>query len=148
MGDPETFKTLFFDLPHWEFELFVTLCENVVTGGLIGMVVWPFIKRHWGHHVARDIQDGHTSSPDESDDFPKPPDGGWSNEALVDLVRHTNIYSGYRDNGYDKMDKKMRHLYNHINGRTERCEECGQIIPRAEDEKVPVQEVTNGTRVL
>jgi hypothetical protein len=46
------------------------------------------------------------------------------------------------------MGREMRKLYNRINGRTEKCEECGQIIPRAEDEKVPVQEVTNGTRVL
>jgi len=137
IDQPETFLTLLRDPNHWAFELLVTLVENIFTGVVIGMVVWPFIKRHWNHHVARDIQDGHTSGNDSEDrlDHPTPPQGGWSNEALVDLVRHINVYTGYRDNGYDKMDKKMRHLYNRILQRDEKCEECGQFIPRAEDEK-------------
>ena len=47
---PETFQTLLRDKAHWEFELFLMLLFDVV----IGAVAWPFVKKHWNHHIARD----------------------------------------------------------------------------------------------
>jgi hypothetical protein len=51
---PETFWTLLRDRAHWEFELFLMLLFDVA----IGAVAWPFVKRHWDHHVARDKEEG------------------------------------------------------------------------------------------
>ena len=51
---PETFWTLLHDLAHWEFELFLMFVFDVV----IGLLAWPFIKRHWDHHTDRDKKDG------------------------------------------------------------------------------------------
>jgi len=51
---PETFWTLFHDAAHWKFELFVGGIEELVTGVLIGMLLWPRIKKHWQHHLERD----------------------------------------------------------------------------------------------
>ena len=51
---PETFWTLLHNGPHWEFELFVGFLEMVVMDGLIGLLLWPFLKKHWAHHIARD----------------------------------------------------------------------------------------------
>lgn len=42
----ETFWTLFFDLAHWEFELFLIALFDVA----LGMVIWPFLKRYWSKH--------------------------------------------------------------------------------------------------
>lgn len=50
----ETFWTLLRDPAHWLFELFVT----VIFDGLVLGVMWPFIKRHWVHHVIRDEREG------------------------------------------------------------------------------------------
>lgn len=47
---PETFWTLFHNLAHWEFELFLMLIFDVI----IGMIAWPFIKKHWNHHTTHD----------------------------------------------------------------------------------------------
>jgi hypothetical protein len=55
---PETFWTLFHDAAHWKFELFVGGVEELVTGVIIGMFLWPFIKKHWNHHIARDKKEG------------------------------------------------------------------------------------------
>jgi hypothetical protein len=44
----ETFMSLLHDKAHWEFELFLILC------GLL----WPFVRKHWKHHIARDKQAG------------------------------------------------------------------------------------------
>lgn len=50
----ETFIGLLKSWPHWEFEILLM----VVFDGLIGAVLWPLLKKHWGHHVARDKRDG------------------------------------------------------------------------------------------
>lgn len=55
-------------------------------------------------------------------------------ENLRDLVNHMYIHSGYRDNGYDKMDVEQRDLYLFISGRTKTCDECGRKVYYAEDE--------------
>lgn len=49
----ETFKSLFMNAAHWEFEIFLMLLFD----GAVGMLIWPFIKKHWEHHVERDKQD-------------------------------------------------------------------------------------------
>ena len=53
MIQPETFWTLLRDAAHWEFEIFVTL----VFDGLVLGLLWPFIRRHWNHHLNRDARD-------------------------------------------------------------------------------------------
>ena len=55
---------------------------------------------------------------------------------LRDLAMHMYIHAGYRDNGYDKMTREMRDLYLYVTGRDKVCDECGQTIPYADDEKV------------
>lgn len=52
--EQETFWTLLHDSAHWEFELFVTLVFDLIVGGMC----WPYVKRHWKHHVDRDIKEG------------------------------------------------------------------------------------------
>ncbi len=47
---PETFWFLLHDKAHWEFEMFLM----VVFDGLVGAMLWPFVKKHWDHHIARD----------------------------------------------------------------------------------------------
>ena len=54
MEHTETFWTLMRDLPHWEFELFVSFVEQLVSTFIIGMIAWPFIKKHWNHHKEAD----------------------------------------------------------------------------------------------
>jgi hypothetical protein len=51
---PETFWTLLHDSAHWEFELFVGLVEMLVFDVLVGLVLWPFLQKHWIHHIDRD----------------------------------------------------------------------------------------------
>jgi hypothetical protein len=46
----ETFWTLVTDLAHWELELFIMLVFDVI----IGMIAWPFVRKHWVHHLAHD----------------------------------------------------------------------------------------------
>ena len=41
----ETFWTLFRDMAHWEFELFLMALFD----GLIGVLIWPYIKRMIQH---------------------------------------------------------------------------------------------------
>jgi len=47
---PETFWTLLHDRAHWEFEMFLM----AIFDGAIGALLWPTIKKHWNHHIARD----------------------------------------------------------------------------------------------
>jgi hypothetical protein len=54
LEQPETFWTLLHSLGHWEFELFLM----VLFDGIIGALAWPFIKRHWEHHLKRDKKEG------------------------------------------------------------------------------------------
>jgi len=46
----ETFWTLLRNGAHWEFELFLMLLFD----GLIGALLWPFVKKHIEHHLERD----------------------------------------------------------------------------------------------
>ena len=48
----ETFTTLLKDPAHWEFELFLMLLFDVLIAGLC----WPFVRKHWRHHLDRDHQ--------------------------------------------------------------------------------------------
>jgi hypothetical protein len=54
LQQPETFWTLLHDKAHWEFEIFLMLLFD----GIIGALLWPFIKRHWNHHIDRDKKEG------------------------------------------------------------------------------------------
>jgi len=55
---PETFWTLLHNGAHWQFELFVGLVETLVIDVFIGLLAWPWIKKHWKHHKDRDIKEG------------------------------------------------------------------------------------------
>ena len=46
----ETFWTLLQDPGHWEFEIFLML----VFDGLLAGLLWPIVRKHWAHHIARD----------------------------------------------------------------------------------------------
>jgi hypothetical protein len=50
----ETFWTLCKSTGHWEFEIFLMILFD----GLIGALLFPWIRRHWQHHVKRDQKDG------------------------------------------------------------------------------------------
>jgi hypothetical protein len=43
----ETFLTLLKDPNHWLFELFLMALFD----GLIGMLAWPFVRKHWLEHA-------------------------------------------------------------------------------------------------
>ena len=49
----ETFRTLLTDPAHWEFELFLMLLFD----GVVGCVLFPFVRKHWQHHVDRDARE-------------------------------------------------------------------------------------------
>jgi hypothetical protein len=46
----DTFWTLLGDRAHWEFEIFLIMLFD----GLLAGIFWPFLRKHWGHHIARD----------------------------------------------------------------------------------------------
>ena len=46
----ETFWSLLHDAAHWEFEIFLMVLFDGVIAGLL----YPFVRKHWEHHVARD----------------------------------------------------------------------------------------------
>jgi hypothetical protein len=54
MCTPETFWTLLHDRAHWEFELFVGFIEMLAFDGIVGLLLWPTVKKHWRHHIERD----------------------------------------------------------------------------------------------
>jgi hypothetical protein len=58
IAEPETFWTLLHNGAHWEFELFVGFVEMLVFDVLVGLMIWPFIKKHWNHHTERDKREG------------------------------------------------------------------------------------------
>ena len=49
----ESFWTLLRSAAHWEFEFFLM----IVFDGLILGALWPFLRKHYLHHIARDQQD-------------------------------------------------------------------------------------------
>ena len=48
--EQETFWTLFTDLAHWEFELFLILIFDV----LLGLLLWPDVRKFILHHKSDD----------------------------------------------------------------------------------------------
>ena len=46
----ETFWTLLHNLSHWEFEIFLI----IIFDGLIGILIWPQIKKFTKHHKTDD----------------------------------------------------------------------------------------------
>lgn len=46
----ETFWTLLHDAAHWEFEIFLMILFD----GLLAGLIWPFVRKHWKHHLERD----------------------------------------------------------------------------------------------
>jgi hypothetical protein len=50
----ETFWTLLRDPAHWGFELLVGFIEMLVFDVLVGLLLWPTIRKHWNHHLERD----------------------------------------------------------------------------------------------
>ena len=49
----ETFWTLLRDPAHWAFEIFLMLLFD----GLLFGLCWPFVRKHWRHHIDRDVRD-------------------------------------------------------------------------------------------
>jgi len=49
----ETFWSLLRSTGHWEFEIFLMILFDLLLGGLL----WPFLRKHWKHHVRRDEKD-------------------------------------------------------------------------------------------
>ena len=50
ISEKETFWTLLHNKPHWEFEIFLMILFDVI----LGILIWPFIKKHWKHHLEHD----------------------------------------------------------------------------------------------
>ena len=71
--EQETFWTLLHDSAHWQFEIFLM----VLFDGVIGMMLWPFVKKHWDHHIARDEKEN----------------GGWQPIETVPLNTQVMIYT-------------------------------------------------------
>lgn len=46
----ETFWSLVTDIAHWELEVFIMV---VVDGIALGLA-WPWLKKHYSHHLAHD----------------------------------------------------------------------------------------------
>jgi hypothetical protein len=54
--EQETFWTLLHDGAHWEFELVVSLVFLGIEVALSSLF-WPFVRKHWKHHLDRDKHD-------------------------------------------------------------------------------------------
>jgi hypothetical protein len=54
MHETETFWTLCKSAGHWDFEIFLMILFD----GIIGALLFPWIRKHWQHHVNRDQKDG------------------------------------------------------------------------------------------
>ena len=51
--ETETFWTLLHNKAHWEFEGFLMILFDLIIGG----IAWPFVKKHWRHHLERDREE-------------------------------------------------------------------------------------------
>ena len=49
----ETFWDLARDAAHWEFEIFLM----IVFDGLLLGIFYPWLRKHWKHHIAHDQRD-------------------------------------------------------------------------------------------
>ncbi len=52
--EKETFWTLFYSLPHWEFEILLIILFD----GIIGVIIWPKIQKFIVHHKSDDERIG------------------------------------------------------------------------------------------
>ena len=52
--EQETFWSLMHNRAHWEFEIFLMLLFD----GVVGALLWPFLSKHWKHHIAHDRAQG------------------------------------------------------------------------------------------
>ena len=59
----ETFWTLLHDTAHWEFEIFLMTIFDGVIGYLGFRIFWPFLRKHWLHHLERDEREKRLVSP-------------------------------------------------------------------------------------
>lgn len=82
----ETFGALLRDPAHWQFELLVGAVEMLIIDVLVGIVAWPFIKRH----IHRDVDSVAMRKEDRAD---------YSGvEEIPDIKGRVAAYqSGYRD---------------------------------------------------
>lgn len=55
---PETFWFLLHDTAHWEFELFLMLLFD----GLVGICIWPFVKKGVQHYLNYEKEESLTDS--------------------------------------------------------------------------------------
>ncbi len=52
MEEHETFWDLFNSIAHWQFEIFLI----VLFDGIIGLLIWPKIKKWFTHHEEDDAK--------------------------------------------------------------------------------------------
>lgn len=50
----ETYWELIRDPAHWLLELTIMALFD----GVIGALLWPWLRKHYGHHIARDRREG------------------------------------------------------------------------------------------
>jgi hypothetical protein len=84
----ETFYDLLANAAHWEFEIFLMLLFD----GLIAGLLYPFVRKHYDHHIARD----------ERERLPKGRDSRMRGAA--DLQKERDEQKAYRD-----FAKEMKH---------------------------------------
>ncbi len=63
IDSPETFWTLLHDTAHWEFEIFLMVIFDGVVGYLGFRLFWPYLKKHWNHHIERDQREASVGTP-------------------------------------------------------------------------------------
>lgn len=87
----ETFTELVTSAAHWELELFIML----VFDGLVLGLAWPFLKRHFQHHLIHDKAHQETTPTPGKHSQSRPgtesggPDGGGVGFTIKGPVRRT-----------------------------------------------------------
>ena len=61
INSPETFWTLLHDGAHWEFEIFLMVIFDGVVGYLGFQLFWPYLRKHWKHHIDRDEREANAT---------------------------------------------------------------------------------------